>query len=93
MCRSASSISVWPAAAVADHGGAACSRTNIAEVGRHLVVARASRVELSADRADHLGQPALDRRVDVLVAGCERELRLLELVEHASEPVEQLVAL
>ncbi len=39
------------------------------DVGRDLVVARARRVELAADRADDLRQPPLDRHVDVLVVG------------------------
>ena len=42
-------------------------------VGRDLVVARPRGVELAADRAGDLGQPALDRHVDVLVAGLEVE--------------------
>ena len=48
-------------------------------VGRDLVVARARRVQLAADRADDLGQPALDGHVDVLVGVVEAELAVLEL--------------
>ena len=36
------------------------------EVGCHLVVARARRVQPAGDRADQLGQPRLDVEVDVL---------------------------
>ena len=40
-----------------------------AQVGRHLVVAAAPGVQLGPDVAGQLGDPALDGRVDVLVAG------------------------
>ena len=44
-------------------------------VGGDLVVARARGVQLAADRADDLRQPALDRHVDVLVVVVEAERR------------------
>ena len=44
------------------------------QVGRDLVVARAAGVELASERADHLGEPALDRHVNVLVVVAEVEL-------------------
>ena len=40
-----------------------------AEIGRHLVVARARGVELARDRTDQFGQPLLDMHVDVLERG------------------------
>ncbi len=43
------------------------------QVGGHLVVATAARVELGARGSGQLGDPALDRGVDVLVARHERE--------------------
>ena len=61
-------------------------------VGRDLVVARAGGVQLAADRAGDLGQPPLDRHVDVLVVGPERELARVELRLDAVEPAEQRVA-
>ena len=60
------------------------------QVGGHLVVAGAAGVELAAQRADELGQPALDRHVDVLVAGSERELVALELGRDQVEAAAQL---
>ena len=42
-------------------------------VGGHLVVARAGGVELAAHRADDLGEPPLDRHVDVLVVRADDE--------------------
>ncbi len=44
-----------------------------AQVGRDLVVAAARRVQLGAGGAGELGDPPLDRGVDVLVGGDERE--------------------
>jgi hypothetical protein len=61
-------------------------------VGGDLVVARARRVQASADRTDELGQPTLDRHVDVLVAGREREPVLGQLASDRVEPREQHVA-
>ena len=49
-------------------------------------------MQLAADRADDLGQPPLDRHVDVLVGVQERELAGVELLRDAVEPAEQLVA-
>jgi hypothetical protein len=61
-------------------------------VGRDLVVARPRGVELAPDRAGDLGQPPLDRHVDVLVVLQEPELARLELLLDPVEAVEQLVA-
>ena len=47
-------------------------------------------MQLAAERADQLGQPPLDRHVDVLVVVGERELAPLEL---AGDPVEAVVEL
>jgi hypothetical protein len=43
-------------------------------------------VKLSAQRADHLGQSALDRHVDVLVGVAELELSALQLASDGIEP-------
>ena len=56
------------------------ARSAEAQVERHLVVAAAAGVQLAADRADQLGQPALDRHVDVLVGGREAERAGVELL-------------
>jgi hypothetical protein len=61
-------------------------------VGRDLVVARARGVQPPADRADDLRQAPLDRHVDVLVAGLEREVALVELALHPLQAGEQGVA-
>lgn len=45
----------------------------VAERGGDLVVARPAGVDLAADRADQLGDPAFDGGVDVLVGGDEVE--------------------
>ena len=50
------------------------------DVGRDLVVARARGVQRAADRADELGQAALDRHVDVLVVGREARSARRELL-------------
>jgi hypothetical protein len=63
------------------------------QVGRDLVVARPPGVELAADRPDQLGEPALDRHMDVLVRAVEDELVPLELGGDLVEPGEQPVAL
>ena len=52
---------------------AALAAQEQSEVERDLVVAAAAGVQLGARRAGDLGDPALDRRVDVLVGGGERE--------------------
>ena len=63
-------------------------------VGRDLVVARPRRVELAADRPDELGQPALDRHVDVLVAAARtRRSPASSSAATASRPAQQLVGL
>ena len=49
-------------------------------------------MQLAADRPDDLGQPPLDRHVDVLVVVAERERAAVELRLHALEPAEQRVA-
>jgi hypothetical protein len=63
------------------------------EVERDLVVAAATGVELAADGADELGQPALDRHVDVFVAALEAERVRLELLADALEPAAQATPL
>ena len=50
-------------------------------------------MELAADRPGDLGEPALDRHVDVLVAGGERERAVAELALDLVEPAQQLVAI
>ncbi len=64
------------------------------QVSRHLVVSRTAGMELPAQRADDLGQPAFDRHMDVLIVlgeleGSARELvaDLLETFEHLGELV------
>ena len=51
----------------------ACARGVLAEVERevrrHLVVARAGRVELAPERSHDLREPPLDRHMDVLIVG------------------------
>src|SRR6185369_4010428 len=60
---------------------------------RDLVVARAPRVQLAADLADHLQQAALDVHVDVLELGTERERAGLQLPPHRREPAHDAIAL
>src|SRR5215210_1740521 len=60
-------------------------------VGGHLVVSRASRVELAAGRADDLGEPPLDRHVDVLVVLLDDEGIGLDLLAHGLEPALDLL--
>jgi hypothetical protein len=55
------------------------------QVGRHLIVPGARRVELAASRADQLGESPLDRHVDVLVLLAELERALVQL---PPDPVE-----
>ena len=50
------------------------------QVERDLVVAAAAGVQLGAGRARDLGDPALDRGVDVLVGRCERERAARQLL-------------
>ncbi len=54
-----------------------------------LVVAAAPGVQLGPDVADQLGDPALDRGVDVLVARCEHKGARLELLLHDVEGLHQ----
>jgi hypothetical protein len=56
-----------------------------AQVRRDLIVPAPARVELAAERPDHLRQAALDRHVDVLVGALEAEGAGVELVLHARE--------
>ena len=60
-----------------------------AKIGRHLIVAAASGMQLAADRADDLGQPPLDRRVNVLVARLEFERSRLEFRQHLLQPADE----
>ena len=60
------------------------------QIGGDLVVARAAGVQLAADRPDQLGEPPLDRHVDVLVVGSEVELAALELGGDQPEPALEL---
>ena len=60
------------------------------KVGCDLVVARARRVQLAAERADQLGQAPLDRHVDVLVLLVELEAALLQLSAHPIESLDDL---
>ncbi len=67
-----------------------------AQVGRHLVVAAAPGVQLGPDVAGQLGDPALDRRVDVLVPGRVGEHAggelLLDQIERIDERAHLAVA-
>ena len=49
-----------------------------AEIGRHLVIARARGVEAAGSRPDQLAEPRLDVEVDVLVLGAERKAPRLD---------------
>ncbi len=50
-----------------------------AEIGRHLVVARACGVKTAGRRTDHLPEPRLDIEVDILMLGAEGEVAALDL--------------
>ena len=63
------------------------------DVCRDLIVARARSVELAADRPDELGQPSLDRAVDVLVLRRKAKALGSELVGDRVESAQQFVAL
>jgi len=64
----------------------ACGRAAVQpQVERHLVVARASRVQRGTG-AGYLGQAALDRSMDVFVGVDEHELVLIELAFDTPEP-------
>ena len=60
-------------------------------IERHLVVARARRVQAAAGRADQVGEPRLDVEMDVLELGRELELAALDLVP-APAPGPRLIA-
>ena len=62
------------------------------DVGGDLVVARAGGVQATADGPDDLGQPPLDRHVDVLVGGIERKRAVGELGANLIESPAQLLA-
>ena len=53
-----------------------------AHVRCDLVISGASRVQLSADRADELCEPPLVRGMDVLIAGLDLELETLLVYIH-----------
>ena len=55
------------------------------EVGRHLVVARARRMQPAGRRTDQLGQPRLDVHVHVLERARERECAGFDLGQNAVE--------
>ncbi len=63
------------------------------QVGGHLVVAGATRVEFSRHRPYQLGQPPLDCGVDVLVAGLDLQGAGVEFSMHLFQPGDELVAL
>ncbi len=64
------------------------------QIGHHLVVARARRVQPPADRPDDLGQTPLDRHVDVLVVGDRTRKRpSAQLARDRVEPGQQRVAI
>ena len=56
----------------------------------NLVVARSRSVQLAADRADELGQPALDRAVDVLIVGRKLEAPVTQLLLDDAEAAQEL---
>ena len=62
------------------------------EVGRHLVVARARGMQLAGDRADQLGEPALDIQMDVLERAREFECAGLDLGRDLVEAARDLFA-
>jgi hypothetical protein len=73
----------------AEHGPlcfASVSANEERQVGRHLVVARSSGVELAAHRSDDLGEPALDRHVDILVVRRGLEGAGLDLSPYLLQP-------
>ncbi len=57
-----------------------------AEIGRHLIVARARRVQPPRRRADDLGQPALDIEMDVFEGAAEGEGSGLDFRGNLAEP-------
>ena len=64
-----------------------------AQVGGHLVVARAAGVELTRHRADEFAQPALDGGVDVFVARLDLENPKVEFGAHLLQTGDQLIPL
>ena len=58
-----------------------------AEIGRHLIVARAAGMELSAGRADRLREQPLDDRVDIFVGQILRSGQVLQPAGHGDEPL------
>ena len=61
------------------------------EIDRHLVVARARRVQPPGGRADQFGKPRLDIHVDVLELGREGELAGFDLGKNRVQPVSDLL--
>ncbi len=59
-----------------------------AEIGRHLVVARARGVQPPGGRADQLGQPLLDVKVNVLEFTFEGEAALVDLAADRVQTLE-----
>ena len=57
-----------------------------AHIEQDLVVTAAGGMQLAAQGADLLGQPPLDRHVDVFVHRQEEETSLLQLALHALQP-------
>ena len=64
-----------------------------AQVGGHLVVTGAAGVQFPCHRAHQLGQPPLNRGVDVLVAGLDLKVASVELSAHLLQAGDELVAL
>src|SRR5439155_22819510 len=61
--------------------------------GDYLVVARARRVQLAPHRPGDLGEPPLDRQVDVLIVHLDREAPLAELALDAVQAREKRIAI
>ena len=57
-----------------------------AEVGRHLIVARARGVQPPSRLADNFGQPILDVHVHVFQRAAERQAAFARLLQHLIEP-------
>jgi hypothetical protein len=62
-------------------------------VGRDLIVPGTGGVELPTSRPDQLGEPPLDRGVDVLVGGPDLEAAVLQLLRDLVEPAGQPLGL
>src|SRR5262249_48921238 len=66
-------------------------RTDIeTEIGRHLVVARARRVQPPGGRPDQFGEPRLDVHMNILERPLEAEPALLDLFQDVVEPANDL---